>query len=144
RRTARPVLAGRAGVCRDVARHRLHLALLLAGSFGRSLRDADISVVVRPRRAGIAVRGADLDAVLHPPRKHQAAAGGDGRTDRREVVTRHSGARVARARNPYSRSWLWIPGLRQVAHPGMTKVKISTPLPQILPRPAPARPRQTA
>src|SRR3954451_24139970 len=34
--------------------------------------------------------------------------------------SRHSGARGARARNPYSRSWLWIPGLRQVAHPGMT------------------------
>ena len=33
---------------------------------------------------------------------------------------RHSGARLlARARNPYSRSWLWIPGLR-LAHPGMT------------------------
>src|SRR5258707_11527539 len=26
----------------------------------------------------------------------------------------------ARARNPYSRSWLWIPGLRLAAHPGMT------------------------
>jgi hypothetical protein len=26
-----------------------------------------------------------------------------------------------RARNPYSRSWLWIPGSRQEARPGMTK-----------------------
>src|SRR5882757_3123135 len=34
---------------------------------------------------------------------------------------RHSGARAARTRNPYSRSWLWIPGLRPVAHPGMTR-----------------------
>jgi hypothetical protein len=25
-----------------------------------------------------------------------------------------------RARNPHSRWWLWIPGLRQAAHPGMT------------------------
>jgi hypothetical protein len=34
---------------------------------------------------------------------------------------RHSGARfLARARNPYSRWWLWIPGLRQEAHPEMT------------------------
>src|SRR4051812_14098978 len=33
---------------------------------------------------------------------------------------RHSGARrLARARNPYSRSWLWIPGSR-FARPGMT------------------------
>src|SRR5882757_7872926 len=29
--------------------------------------------------------------------------------------------RAARTRNPYSRSWLWIPGLRPVAHPGMTR-----------------------
>src|ERR1700737_3601853 len=43
------------------------------------------------------------------------------------TLRRHSGARAARAtmcnctsENPYSRSWLWIPGLRQVAHPGMT------------------------
>src|SRR5882672_10330259 len=34
----------------------------------------------------------------------------------------HSGAREARARNPYSRWWLWIPGLRLTAHPGMTMV----------------------
>src|SRR5882672_2788107 len=27
---------------------------------------------------------------------------------------------LAQARNPYSRSWLWIPGSRQVARPGMT------------------------
>src|ERR1700680_3844544 len=37
---------------------------------------------------------------------------------------RHSGARAARARNPYSRSWLWIPGLRQEAHPGMTRLGV--------------------
>src|SRR5665213_1147200 len=30
-------------------------------------------------------------------------------------------ALLARARNPYSRWWLWIPGLRQAAHPGMTR-----------------------
>src|SRR5882762_5854006 len=43
------------------------------------------------------------------------------------LATRHSGARAARAtmcncrsENPYARWWLWIPGLRQVAHPGMT------------------------
>src|SRR5436190_7270718 len=34
--------------------------------------------------------------------------------------SRHSGARGARARNPYSRWWLWVPGLRQEAHPGTT------------------------
>src|SRR5229473_3719071 len=28
----------------------------------------------------------------------------------------------AQARNPYSRSWLWIPGSRQEARPGMTMV----------------------
>src|SRR5438067_8125334 len=39
------------------------------------------------------------------------------------TTLRHSGARLlARARNPYSRSWLWIPGLRQEAHPGMTRM----------------------
>ncbi len=37
---------------------------------------------------------------------------------------RHSGMRhLAQARNPYSRSWLWIPGSR-VTRPGMTKVLI--------------------
>ena len=37
---------------------------------------------------------------------------------------RHSGARseAERTRNPYSRSWLWIPGLRQEEHPGMTRL----------------------
>ena len=34
---------------------------------------------------------------------------------------RHSGMRrLAQARNPYSLSWLWIPGSR-FARPGMTK-----------------------
>src|SRR5665213_429065 len=35
----------------------------------------------------------------------------------------HLGARseAERTRNPYSRWWLWIPGLRQEAHPGMTE-----------------------
>src|SRR5438128_6646268 len=34
---------------------------------------------------------------------------------------RHSGMRLlAQARNPYSRSWLWIPGSR-FARPGMTR-----------------------
>src|SRR5258708_2161853 len=42
---------------------------------------------------------------------------------------RHSGACEARARNPYSRSGLWIPGLRQVAHPGMTVVMSRGPKP---------------
>src|SRR5947207_12948557 len=28
--------------------------------------------------------------------------------------------------NPYSRSWLWIPGLRQEAHPGMTIEVVGT------------------
>src|SRR5690349_1199777 len=28
------------------------------------------------------------------------------------IIRCHSGAREARARNPYSRWWLWIPGLR--------------------------------
>src|SRR5204863_24952 len=48
-------------------------------------------------------------------------------TARRTADPRHSGAREARAmmcnctsENPYPRSWLWIPGLRQEAHPGMT------------------------
>src|SRR5437868_15021048 len=43
----------------------------------------------------------------------------------------HSGARGARAlmcnctsENPYSRWWLWIPGLRLAAHPGMTGLKL--------------------
>ena len=30
------------------------------------------------------------------------------------------GRALARARNPYSLQGLWIPGLRQEAHPGMT------------------------
>jgi len=35
---------------------------------------------------------------------------------------RHSGMRhLAQARNPYSRSWLWIPGSRY-ARPGMTVI----------------------
>src|ERR1700726_909594 len=35
-------------------------------------------------------------------------------------IRSHSGMRhLAQARNPYSRSWLWIPGSR-VARPGMT------------------------
>ena len=29
---------------------------------------------------------------------------------------------LAQARNPYSLSWLWIPGSRQEARPGMTTV----------------------
>src|SRR5205823_6611270 len=31
----------------------------------------------------------------------------------RAIYFCHAGARGARTRNPYARSWLWIPGLRQ-------------------------------
>src|SRR5262249_17766947 len=54
---------------------------------GRGLRDADLPVVVRPPRAGLAVRGADAAAVLHAPREHQAAAIGHREPDRPEVVS---------------------------------------------------------
>src|SRR6266478_6213760 len=37
-----------------------------------------------------------------------------------QALSCHSWARVARTLKPYSRSWLWIPGLRLTAHPGMT------------------------
>src|SRR3954452_15078830 len=44
-------------------------------------------------------------------------------------IIRYSGMRhLAQARNPYSRSWLWIPGLRY-AHPGMTEER-TAPLPR--------------
>src|ERR1700761_9632854 len=43
-------------------------------------------------------------------------------------LARHSGTRfLARARNPYSRSWLWIPGSRY-ARPGMTVKKALFPI----------------
>ena len=52
-----------------------------------SFRHADLPVVVRPPRAGLAVRRADAAAVLHAPREHQAVAGGHRRADRGEVTS---------------------------------------------------------
>ena len=46
------VLAGGRDVLPDLARDRLHHALLVALGAGRSLRHAAVSVVVRPPRAG--------------------------------------------------------------------------------------------
>src|SRR5439155_17672114 len=48
--------------------------------------------------------------------------------------TRHSGARVARARNPYSLSWLWIPGSLASLAPRNDGVGGSMPGPKNLPR----------
>ena len=62
-------------------------ALLVAVGAGREFRHADLPVVVRPPRAGLAVRRADPAAVLRAPRKHQAVAGGHRRADRGEVTT---------------------------------------------------------
>jgi hypothetical protein len=43
------------------------------------------------------------------------------------ILFRHSGMRpLAQARNPYSPSWLWIPGSR-FARPGMTKGNFTAP-----------------
>ena len=61
-------------------------ALLLALGAGGKRRHADLPVVVRPSRAGLAVRRADAAAVLHAPRKYQAVAGGHRGADRREEV----------------------------------------------------------
>ena len=60
-------------------------------------------------------------------RAASAASPPENQARQEGLVPRHSGACGARAmmrncasENPYSRSWLWIPGLRLTAHPGMT------------------------
>jgi hypothetical protein len=46
----------------------------------------------------------------------------------KSLLSSFRGASKMRTRNPYSRSWLWIPGLRLTAHPGMTEqVGAATP-----------------
>jgi predicted GIY-YIG superfamily endonuclease len=53
---------------------------------------------------------------------------GAPRNDEGISPKRHSGGDATRrTRNPYSRSWLWIPGSRQEARPGMTNDKLRGP-----------------
>ena len=92
RRADRPVLAGRVGVLRAVARDRRR-----SRAIPRCRRWSQASS--RPiflwwfghLGAGRAVRRADAAAVLHAPRKHQAVAGGHRGTDRAEVDGRIPG-----------------------------------------------------
>src|SRR5262249_44173519 len=90
-----------------------------------------------PRRAlpaGVADPAHRPDLAAAHPQLHRREGAGhaevilrcDAVMDAHSLI-RHSGARVARAmmrncasENPYSRWWLWIPGLRLAAHPGMT------------------------
>ena len=75
-----------ADVLPDLARDRLHHALLVALGAGRSLRHAAVPVVVRPPGAGLAVRRADAAACSGSTAKtssgcRRAPKGGSGRRD---------------------------------------------------------------
>src|SRR5216683_1009655 len=79
----------------------------------------------RPRRAEAGGAGADDGDIDF---------GGEGHG---LFHRRHSGMRLlAQARNPYSRSWLWIPGSRfaslrcAIAHRRMTEVRVNSISPQ--------------
>ena len=61
----------------------------------------------------------------HAPAAARRDIGAGGRRGRTNLA-RHSGSRVAAVRNPYSRSWLWIPGSR-FARPGMTRPASARP-----------------
>ena len=62
------------------------------------------------------------DAALDGAQGDRAGGVDDEVRCARQPRIRHSGMRPlrAQARNPYSRWWLWIPGSRRAARPGMT------------------------
>src|SRR6185312_17419105 len=84
--------------------------------------------VRRHRQALYAERTFDL---LVPEMPEVTEAGTTLRRERDNLL-RHSGMRLlAQARNPYSRSWLWIPGaLRFASRPGMTAVRCECAFPR--------------
>src|SRR5713101_8700621 len=94
-----------------------------AGFYARRLSQCKTLVCGCPRAAAGAGWACDRQirqgAVRRGGAQEYVRAGGEG-DGGTKIAVRHSGAREARARNPYSPSWLWIPGLRQVAHPGVT------------------------
>jgi hypothetical protein len=76
-----------------------------------------MAVTYRPRKRAVPYRTRLTGRLIRLMR-------GSARTRRapRHFLHCHSGAsRSDEPRNPYSRWWLWIPGSRQVARPGMTE-----------------------